>query len=73
MSIVSTKVETIMGIAGVSLATGPAIKNKIIDAPFYENEWWLGYIAITGAILLTATAITRLIKMKRAIKGESEE
>lgn len=73
MNILSTKTELTIGGVGVGLGTGPAIKKAVIDVPFYESEWWLAYMAIAGAVLITLMIVNRIIKIKRDLKGETRD
>ena len=68
MTGISAKTEMITGLTGGGMAIAPAIKNKIASVPFYEQEWWLAYIAIAGAALVTFSAINAIVRFRRELR-----
>jgi len=72
MNIVSARIEMGVGVTGGSMAVAPVITKTISNTPFYESEWWLGYVAVAGAILLTVSAINALIRLRRNINGDGD-
>lgn len=56
-------------VVGSSMAAAPGI----VDIPFYESDFWLGAIAITGFLVLLATGIKVTLDIKDRLKWDGQD
>jgi len=60
-------------LSGLIVGGGMAAAPAMVDMPFYESQFWLGTIAVTGFIVLLGTGVKIGLDIRKNLKWDGED